>query len=316
MDLECTSAYYHSHTDLPLHRKLTNFIFRVLTHQLQVMVSSSSSVETRDTSIQILDNFLAQLDFQTRCEPLSHTDTSIISLAAASAVILSTKLHEIRPLCTVSADFDPTSRLSSSTTHLHDLTKFHRNALIMIIASIWRNFSNDVSLFPTTQSNFPHFKKEKLVDFERRLLLKIGFHIIPQATPSAFVRHMLELWPPNAEAISHHDVLSMADILIGLFWTGKTTLKQKNCHASHTFDQYEWIVHKPLTSYSNVSQHRSGVAMLQLINNSNISSPSNIFKVAFELPRMAPLSPWWMPSPENNSVLKQFSTIPWSSSNF
>ena len=65
------------------------------------MVSSSSSVETRDTSIQILDNFLAQLDFQTRCEPLSHTDTSIISLAAASAVILSTKLHEIRPLCTV-----------------------------------------------------------------------------------------------------------------------------------------------------------------------------------------------------------------------
>jgi hypothetical protein len=72
------------------------------------MVSSSSSVETRDTSIQILDNFLAQLDFQTRCEPLSHTDTSIISLAAASAVILSTKLHEIRPLCTVSAYFAPT----------------------------------------------------------------------------------------------------------------------------------------------------------------------------------------------------------------
>ena len=33
---------------------------------------------------------------------------------------------------------------------------------------------------------------------------------------------MLELWPANAEAISHHDVLSMADILIGLFWTGKT----------------------------------------------------------------------------------------------
>ena len=76
---------------------------------LQVMVSSSSSVETRDTSIQILDNFLAQLDFQTRNEPLSHTDTSIISLAAASAVILSTKLHEIRPLCTVSANFTFTS---------------------------------------------------------------------------------------------------------------------------------------------------------------------------------------------------------------
>ena len=36
---------------------------------------------------------------------------------------------------------------------------------------------------------------------------------------------MLELWPANAEAISHHDVLSMADILIGLFWTGKTAHK-------------------------------------------------------------------------------------------
>ena len=90
------------------------------------------------------------------------------------------------------------------------------------MACIAIDFSNDVFLQSTTQSNFPHFKKEKLVDFERRLLLKIGFHIIPQATPSAFVRHMLELWPANAEAISHHDVLSMADILIGLFWTGNT----------------------------------------------------------------------------------------------
>ena len=62
-------------------------------------------------------------------------------------------------------------------------------------------------------------------------MLKIGFHIIPQATPSAFVRHMLELWPANAEAISHHDVLSMADILIGLFWTGKTAhmLEELSC---------------------------------------------------------------------------------------
>jgi hypothetical protein len=42
---------------------------------------------------------------------------------------------------------------------------------------------------------------------------------------------MLELWPANAEAISHHDVLSMADILIGLFWTGRTTqmLEEMSC---------------------------------------------------------------------------------------
>lgn len=74
------------------------------------------------------------------------------------------------------------------------------------------------------QSNFPHFHKDQLVDFERRLLLKIGFHIIPQATPSAFVRFMLKLWPATAGPISHTDVLMMADLLIGLFWSGKELL--------------------------------------------------------------------------------------------
>ena len=62
---------------------------------------SNSSVETRDTSIHILDNFITQLDLQSNCDPLGAADASVISLAAASAVILATKIHEIRPLCTV-----------------------------------------------------------------------------------------------------------------------------------------------------------------------------------------------------------------------
>lgn len=62
---------------------------------------SNSSVETRDSSIQILDTFITQLDFQSNSNPLGAADASVISLAAASAVILATKIHEIRPLCTV-----------------------------------------------------------------------------------------------------------------------------------------------------------------------------------------------------------------------
>lgn len=50
-------------------------------------------------------------------------------------------------------------------------------------------------LFPFFQSNFPHFRKEQLIDFERRFLLKISFQIIPQTTPSAFLRYLLNLWP-------------------------------------------------------------------------------------------------------------------------
>ena len=65
---------------------------------------SNSSVETRDSSIQILDTFITQLDFQSNSNPLGAADASVISLAAASAVILATKIHEIRPLCTVSVN--------------------------------------------------------------------------------------------------------------------------------------------------------------------------------------------------------------------
>ena len=105
-----------------------------------------------------------------------------------------------------------------------------------------------------SQSNFPHFKKEQLIDFERRFLLKISFQIVPQTTPSAFVRYLLDLWPRhndgmnkfnnnshNSNNSSNHngngnsrffgdrhvppqipymEILAIADNLMGLFWEG------------------------------------------------------------------------------------------------
>lgn len=52
--------------------------------------------------------------------------------------------------------------------------------------------------------------------------MKIGFEIIPQTTPSAFVRYMLQLWPVDSCAkIDEKEVLAMADTMTGLFWKGK-----------------------------------------------------------------------------------------------
>ena len=48
--------------------------------------------------------FLLITDLPTSGEPLRPADKSIISLAAAAAVILASKIHEIRPLRTVSTD--------------------------------------------------------------------------------------------------------------------------------------------------------------------------------------------------------------------
>jgi hypothetical protein len=101
--------------------------------------------------------------------------------------------------------------------------------------------------FIKLQSNFPHFKKEQLIDFERRFLLKISFQIVPQTTPSAFVRYLLDLWPRHNDGMnkynnsynmngnnSNHarfsdrhvpqipymEILAIADNLMGLFWEG------------------------------------------------------------------------------------------------
>ena len=146
---------------------------------LQVSTMAKVSVETRDNSIQILDRFIAQLDASVLDDPLKDNSAFFIGLAAAAAIILSSKIHEIRPLCV---------------------------------------------------SNFPHFEKDQLLEFERRLLLMIGFQITPQTTPSACTRLMLRLWPevPHGCATptraSNENILITTDLLIGQFWKDMESL--------------------------------------------------------------------------------------------
>ena len=65
---------------------------------------------------------------------------------------------------------------------------------------------------------------------------------MPQTTPSAFLRYLLNLWPTNNEngnqnlkfsdafytvspPIPYNDILTIADSLLGSFWEGK------KCHS-------------------------------------------------------------------------------------
>lgn len=71
-----------------------------------------------------------------------------------------------------------------------------------------------------------------MIDFERRLLLKIGFQVIPQATPSAFLRHIISLWPESScpVPVPADDILITADKLVGQFWKDAECL----CYAPTT----------------------------------------------------------------------------------
>ena len=136
--------------------------------------------------MQILDRFIAQLDTSVFDDPLRDNSAFFIGLAAAAAIILSSKIHEIRPL---------------------------------------------------SVSNFPHFDRNQLLEFEARLLLMIGFQITPQTTPSACARHMLRLWPevmadggrscstPSAGKSLEDCILAHADLLIGQFWKDLDSLR-------------------------------------------------------------------------------------------
>ena len=73
-------------------------------------------------------------------------------------------------------------------------------------------------------TNFPHFEREQLLEFERRLLLMIGFRITPQATPSACLRHMLGVWV-GATRASDAAILSAADALVAAFWKDMASLR-------------------------------------------------------------------------------------------
>jgi hypothetical protein len=124
------------------------------------------------------------------------------------------------------------------------------------------------------QSNFPHFKKEQLIDFERRFLLKISFQIVPQTTPSAFVRYLLDLWPRHNDGtnkynntynvnndngnnsnhtrfsdrdrhvpqIPYMEILAIADNLMGLFWEGT--------HHTHLRTHVLTQIHTYICAYS------------------------------------------------------------------
>ena len=90
---------------------------------------------------------------------------------------------------------------------------------------------------PLSVSNFPHFDRDQLLQFEARLLLMIGFQITPQTTPSACARHMLRLWPevmvdgarscstPYVGKSLEDSILAHADMLIGQFWKDLDSLR-------------------------------------------------------------------------------------------
>jgi hypothetical protein len=48
-------------------------------------------------------------------------------------------------------------------------------------------------------------------------LSKIGFSILPQITPSAFVLEFLLIWQPKAD---HSKIVKVAELLIAIFWEG------------------------------------------------------------------------------------------------
>ena len=61
---------------------------------------SKASVDTRDTSIQIFDKFVAQLN--PSAAPLSPLDRGYFSTAAAVSIIIASKIHDPCPLGVVS----------------------------------------------------------------------------------------------------------------------------------------------------------------------------------------------------------------------
>lgn len=44
-------------------------------------------------------------------------------------------------------------------------------------------------------ASFPHFEKEKMVEYEYHILDVINFSIVPQATPSSFIHELLKICP-------------------------------------------------------------------------------------------------------------------------
>ena len=174
-----------------------------------VSTASGIGVETRDIGVQILDAFLSELHVSVLADPLKNNGVAIIGLAAAAAIILASKVHAHARALSKHRLFSTTTRACAPQMHEQR---------------------------PLCVDNFPHFEREQLLEFERRILVMIGFQIYPHATPSACVRHMLQLWSgPDADPDNHgspstataDDAISaLADYFIGHFLAvGSESLK-------------------------------------------------------------------------------------------
>lgn len=105
-----------------------------------------------------------------------------------------------------SASSSPTPT-SSTNTHLSVAA-----AVAIILASKIHE------LKPLTASNFPHFQKSFILDFERHMLGIIGFAIFTLSCPTTFIRHMIDQGVGSLE--DREKIMSLADQLIGLCWKG------------------------------------------------------------------------------------------------
>ena len=81
-------------------------------------------------------------------------------------------------------------------------------------------------------------KADTIVDFERKVLLAIRFEVVPQATPSSFIRHMLWLWPEVESIYSFDTILSIADQFVGDYWEGTSDCKEVHQAAMIEYDEH------------------------------------------------------------------------------
>lgn len=68
------------------------------------------------------------------------------------------------------------------------------------------------------QSCFPNFPHLSLVEMEGQVLSTLHYNIVPLATPTAFMHHLLLLWPDKTTASSLNPASEIASRIVGDFW--------------------------------------------------------------------------------------------------
>lgn len=72
---------------------------------------------------------------------------------------------------------------------------------------------------PLSMSSFGSFTTEALSMAENKVLVALDYDIVPLATPTSFIHHMLLLWPNlEADAIFLSNVTDVASRMVGDFW--------------------------------------------------------------------------------------------------